>query len=70
MLDDVPVDRIGEFQREFRRYMGASHPEISSAIEDKKALDADLEKRLADAINEFKNSTGFVQTTAPGQAAS
>jgi F-type H+-transporting ATPase subunit alpha len=68
-LDDVPVDRIAEFQREFRRFMGASHPEIAQAITENKALDDTLEQQLGDAINEFKNSTGFVETTAPGQAA-
>jgi F-type H+-transporting ATPase subunit alpha len=69
-LDDVPVDRIGEFQRELRRFMSASHPEIAQAITDKKALDDDLERQLGSALDEFKNSTGFVQTTTPGQAAS
>lgn len=68
-LDDVPVDRIGEFQREFRRFMGASHPEIAQAITENKALDDTLQQQLGDAINEFKNSTGFVETAAPGQAA-
>jgi F-type H+-transporting ATPase subunit alpha len=63
-LDDISVDKIQEFQQEFRRFMGASHADLSEAIERDKALSEDLENQLRAAIDEFKQSTGFVQDEA------
>jgi len=58
-LDDVPVAEVGRFQEEFRRFMGASHPEIGQAIVDKKELTPEIEEQLGGAIDEFKNSSQF-----------
>ena len=55
--------------REMERPLAEVDPEIAQAITEQKALDEGLESQLGDAINEFKNSTGFVETNAPVQAA-
>ena len=58
-LDDVPVERISEFEQGLRRYLAASHPEIGQQITEQKALSADLEQALRTAIDEYKQSSEF-----------
>lgn len=53
-LDDVAVDQIREFEDGIYPFIEAKHPEIFEQIRSKKALDADLEEKIAKAINEFK----------------
>ncbi|HEX8919550.1 MAG TPA: F0F1 ATP synthase subunit alpha [Chloroflexota bacterium] len=61
-LDDVPIDKIGSFQNEFRRFLSASHSEIMQALEEQKQLTPELEEQLKGAIDEFKRSSQFVQS--------
>lgn len=58
-LDDVPVDKVGEFQQAFQRFMGASHPEVGQAIVTDKQLTPETEQQLQAAIDEFKQSSQF-----------
>jgi F-type H+-transporting ATPase subunit alpha len=58
-LDDVPVNRIGEFQAQFQQFMEASHPEIGEAITTDKRITPETEQSLKAAIDEFKQSTQF-----------
>jgi F-type H+-transporting ATPase subunit alpha len=68
-LDDVPVERIMEFQQEFRRFMEASHKEIADALEEQKAVTPEIEQQLRAALDEFKRSTQFVEPQAGTPAA-
>ena len=54
--DDVPVDKISEFEAGFHRFMEASHPEVGSAIAREKEISAGTEELLKAAIQEFKQS--------------
>ncbi len=54
MLDDIPIDKIKKFEDEFLRYMDTSHPEIGKTIKETKDLDGETEKKLTQAITEFK----------------
>jgi F-type H+-transporting ATPase subunit alpha len=58
-LDDVPVDKIRDFETAFHKFMGSSHPEILDTIRDEKVLSDDTTKRLRDAITEFKNTVPY-----------
>jgi F-type H+-transporting ATPase subunit alpha len=58
-LDDVPVERVGEFQQAFQRFMGASHPEVGAAIVTNKQLTPEIEQQLQAALDEFKQSSQF-----------
>jgi F-type H+/Na+-transporting ATPase subunit alpha len=58
-LDDVPVDKVQDFEQAFHRYMEASHPEIGKKIATEKAVSPDIEKDLRAAIDEFKRSQTF-----------
>jgi F-type H+-transporting ATPase subunit alpha len=63
-LDSTPVDKVGEWEAAFYRYMDANHPEIGQAIIDhsvkeKNKMSPDLLNQLKAAIEEF------IQTAAP-----
>lgn len=53
-LDDIAISRIKEFEDGIYPFIEAKHPDIFEQIRFKKALDSDLEEKLAKAINEFK----------------
>ncbi len=53
-LDDIPVAHVRRFETEYLEYMRSSKSDILSDIKAKKEIDADIEKRLRDAIQEFK----------------
>ncbi|EAJ7502159.1 F0F1 ATP synthase subunit alpha [Campylobacter jejuni] len=55
-LDDIAVSRIKEFEDGIYPFIEAKHPDIFEQIRSKKALDSDLEEKLAKAINEFKTN--------------
>lgn len=56
-LDDVPVNRIQEFQTKLLEYISASAPQVKEAIATKKELSADIDKDLRAAITAFKTSS-------------
>jgi F-type H+-transporting ATPase subunit alpha len=51
---DVPVDKIGAFEKGFIEFMDTHHKEIGQEIIDKKAISDDLGKKLGGAIEEYK----------------
>lgn len=55
-MDDVPVADIQAFERDFLDFLRSSRADILDDIKTRKALDADLESRLKEAILEFKKS--------------
>ncbi|GKU76945.1 F0F1 ATP synthase subunit alpha [Paenibacillus sp. L3-i20] len=55
-LDDIAIDKISRFEKEFLAFLESNHPEIGASIRDTKDLVADNEKALVDAINKFKKS--------------
>lgn len=68
-LDDVPVDKVRQFEKELLRFLSSSHPGIEQAIAQEKALSPDTEKLLRGAIDEFKKSSPLVQKPAEKPAA-
>lgn len=53
-LDDLPRDRVPDFEKEFLQYMRSTHSEIVSAIRNSGRLEKDTEDALIKAIEEFK----------------
>jgi len=53
-LDDIPVEDVQRFEREFLAFLDSSHPEILQAIVETKDLTDEIDKMLADAVVEFK----------------
>ena len=55
-LDDVPQEKIRDFEIAFHRYMETSHSDVINAIIEKKELDDDISASLIYAITEFKKT--------------
>jgi F-type H+/Na+-transporting ATPase subunit alpha len=53
-LDDVPVEDISRFEREFLDYLKREHKGILSSIAESKVLSGDTSQALEDAIGKFK----------------
>jgi F-type H+/Na+-transporting ATPase subunit alpha len=54
LLDDVAVEAIHDWERGFRDYMAAEHPEIGEEIRTRKVLNDELSARLRAAIEAYK----------------
>lgn len=55
-LDDVDVEKIGEFENGLYPFIEAKHGDILEQIREKKAIDKDLEDKLASALKAYKSS--------------
>ncbi|MCK9221312.1 MAG: F0F1 ATP synthase subunit alpha [Limnochordia bacterium] len=53
-LDDLPVDSVLHFEREFLGYMNKFHDEVGKAIETTGELSQETEERLQGALEQFK----------------
>jgi F-type H+/Na+-transporting ATPase subunit alpha len=54
--DDVPVEKMRQWESDLKKYMDASHPGIGKDITEKKAISPEAEKKLRDALAAFKTS--------------
>jgi F-type H+-transporting ATPase subunit alpha len=54
LLDDVPLNRIGEFQNKFLSYVDSSASQLRRGLAEKKELTPDLDKMLQAALTDFK----------------
>ena len=66
LLDDVPVERVREFEQAFYQYMDANQPELGRSIMETSELPPEREQELAAAIRQFKQTAGYVSTTDAG----
>src|SRR5689334_19761796 len=53
-LDDVPVNRVQEFQNAFLSYVDASASDVRKDLAEKRELSEDIENRLKTALGDFK----------------
>jgi F-type H+-transporting ATPase subunit alpha len=58
-LDDVPVDKIADFEQGFHTFMESNHPEIGQQITADKEIKPETEEKLKTAISEYKQSATF-----------
>jgi F-type H+-transporting ATPase subunit alpha len=54
-LDDVPINRVQEFQDSFLRYAETTAAGLREGLTQKKELTEDLENQLKNALNDFKS---------------
>ena len=59
-LDDVPMERVKEFEEGFYSFMEANYASVMSDIRESGRIDTEGEESLKKAVNEFKN--GFMTT--------
>src|SRR5690348_6941110 len=55
-IDEVPVDRVKEFQLKLQDWLQTRKEALLRSIRDKKQLDGDLESQLKSAMGEFKTT--------------
>src|SRR6202140_5387461 len=53
-IDDVPVERVGEFEKGLVRFLSTDHPELEKKINEKQQLTRETEKQLIATIEKFK----------------
>ncbi|AEJ39005.1 ATP synthase f1, alpha subunit [Sulfobacillus acidophilus TPY] len=58
-LDDVPLERIRDFERGFLRYLHEQQAGLLETIRTEKALSDETTKKLSDAIEQFKKTAVF-----------
>jgi F-type H+-transporting ATPase subunit alpha len=54
-LDDVPVNRVGEFQNKFLAYVDSSAPSLRSGLAEKKELTSEFETQIKQVLSDFKS---------------
>jgi F-type H+-transporting ATPase subunit alpha len=54
-LDDVPVNRVQEFQNSFLQYVDSSFPAVRQTLASKPDLTKELEEQLRQALTDFKS---------------
>ena len=59
LMDEVPVDKVVEFEQSFYQYMDANHPDIGRAIMETNELPPEQEQKLEAAIKEFMQTAGY-----------
>jgi F-type H+-transporting ATPase subunit alpha len=55
-VDDVPVERVKEFQLTLTEYLNSRKPELLGRIAREKALSVDLTAEVKAAIGQFKET--------------
>ncbi len=56
VLDDVPLEKIQEFERGFHKFLAEKYPDVVNDLENKKEITDSVAQRLDRAGNEFKMS--------------
>jgi F-type H+-transporting ATPase subunit alpha len=68
-LDDIPKDKVVDFERDLYRYMDTQHKKIGDALREKKEWNAEIEKAVRAMIEEFKKSHSYAEERAEGRKA-
>ncbi len=58
LLDDVPVEKVREFEQKLFQYLDATHPEIAKSILETNEISPEIEQKLDAAIRQFKQTFG------------
>mgnify|MGYP001272762529 FL=1 len=55
-LLDIPVEKVKQFEKEFLQYVDNNYPEIVESIRETKDLTEETEKKIEEAVKEFKKN--------------
>ena len=53
-LDDIPIEALARFEREFIAYMHAKHADVPNAIQEEKDISEKLDAKLREDVAAFK----------------
>ena len=68
-LDDVPLEDVRRFEREFLDFLGRDHQEVMTTIHDSGQLSDETVDSLDAALTDFKNQFRTSEGTILGQEA-
>ena len=54
ILDDLPIDTLGAFEKQLYEFIGNKHPEIFGSIKESMEINADLDAKMKAALEAFK----------------
>ncbi len=60
LLDDVPVDKVSDFERGLYHYADTSGEPVLKGIVEKKELDENLEKKVKELISDYKGTLDYL----------
>ncbi len=60
LLDDIPVEKIGEFEQGLNEYVNNNYQEILDEISSKKELNEELEEKMKKAIKDYKSTLNYL----------
>jgi F-type H+-transporting ATPase subunit alpha len=63
-LDDVAREKLGDFERDLRRYMDTQARDLVESIGAKKEWNDDIENALKKMLDEFKKAHGYGEAPA------
>lgn len=63
-LDDIPVERVREFEAQFLESLRTSHSELLASIQDKKELTDEILEGLTKAVTDFRATNSFESAAA------
>lgn len=68
-IDDIPLDKVPEFESEFHKFIEDSYSELKETIAKEKDISTESENKLKSAIAEFKNErfAGVLQSSSEGK---
>jgi F-type H+-transporting ATPase subunit alpha len=64
-IDDVPKDRVADYERDLYRFMDSVGKNLSGKIAKEKAWSADIEKEVRAMLDEFKKTTSYTEGKGP-----
>ncbi|MDR3349142.1 MAG: F0F1 ATP synthase subunit alpha [Acidaminococcales bacterium] len=67
-IDDVEVEDISRFEKEFLAFMKTNYPEVGKAIMETKAISPETEATLKKAIAEYKDMFGVSKISVASEA--
>jgi F-type H+-transporting ATPase subunit alpha len=67
-LDDIPANRVRDFERDLFRFMDAQYKKTADAIASTKKLDPEVEKQVREMLDEFKKGSSYGDKPAPAAA--
>jgi F-type H+-transporting ATPase subunit alpha len=62
LMDNVPVERINEFEAGLYRYAETNSSDILKEIAEKKELNEVLEKKMVELVNDFKGTVEYIMS--------
>jgi len=68
-IDDVPKERVADFERDLYRYMDSMGKSVTAKIAKDKKFDADIEKEVRAMLEEFRKANPYTEEKAPPAAA-